>query len=534
MNLQFFPTPKPVISKLLEGLIASKTISGRSYPVKQFKSPILEPSAGMGHIADELSKRCESCEKINVIELDFARRAALHEKGYRVLDSDFLSYNETQFGLIVMNPPFNKGIEHLLHAWELLLPGGMVRCLLNANSVADRERNSKTKALRALIDQYGNCEDLGQPFKGAEIPTDVEVVLVTLAKPEQLYEFQASLGRMEQDDLNSEEYISNPLARRNMIESLVASYDLAVNALKERYLSQQKLNWALDSLNNKRHIDRSLTAPVTFDEALQAIKRSFWSEVFDRTQLAAMATSAFKSKWDEFVRQQQCMAFNVVNVLECLDLFFQTRDQVMLDSAQQVFDKGCSFSDKNPIHYFSRKSNKHWKWGRRIIIPNAVKYDSKTGWWFGSYHCPKTVNFLTDLEKVLCYLLGKSYGDLPGKVEDVMRDGFWKRDYRQIIESYFFDIRVFKVGTMHIYFKDVKLLELFNRTVAKGRNWIADESSEPKKTKNSNKFNSNADKANKISYRDLQKYLRAKGSQINLKQKYEVLYQEYSLLVDSI
>ena len=45
-------------------------------------------------------------------------------------------------------------------------------------------------------------------------------------------------------------------------------------------------------------------------------------------------------------------------------------------------------------------------------------------------------------------------------------------EYREPFESSYFEIRIFKEGTVHLKFLDTKLWEEFNRRAAIGKEWI--------------------------------------------------------------
>src|SRR5690606_27988983 len=110
-NSAFYPTPKPVIEQVIASLPQEtrKTL---------YRLQILEPSAGKGDIADYLAKYHEVAkDKIHCIEIEPDLQAILREKGYKVIDSDFLNFKDPySFDLILMNPPFDKGVDHILHA----------------------------------------------------------------------------------------------------------------------------------------------------------------------------------------------------------------------------------------------------------------------------------------------------------------------------------------------------------------------------------------------------------------------------------
>lgn len=83
---------------------------------------ILEPSAGLGNIADNLPKK-----QTKVIEQNYERRQLLADKGYDIVGQDFLEHTG-KYDKIIMNPPFEnmQDVVHIQHAYDLLKPGGKI------------------------------------------------------------------------------------------------------------------------------------------------------------------------------------------------------------------------------------------------------------------------------------------------------------------------------------------------------------------------------------------------------------------------
>ena len=128
LNPDFYPTPKAVIKKMLSPYMDN--IEHRK---------ILEPSAGKGDIVDYILANHPSYRHkeifIKCCEYDPDLIATLQGKKYQVVSSDFLKYVPSHYyDLIIMNPPFSNGVDHLLHAWEILQSGDIV-CLLNAETI---------------------------------------------------------------------------------------------------------------------------------------------------------------------------------------------------------------------------------------------------------------------------------------------------------------------------------------------------------------------------------------------------------------
>lgn len=117
---------------------------------------VLEPSAGQGGIVDMLPRHHVS---VGCVELLPENVSVLRQKGYAVTVGDFLSMTlPAEYDRVVMNPPFEKqaDIDHVLHAWQFVKPGGRLVSIMAA-SVAFRE-NRKTLEFRELLDRHGFME----------------------------------------------------------------------------------------------------------------------------------------------------------------------------------------------------------------------------------------------------------------------------------------------------------------------------------------------------------------------------------------
>ncbi len=204
-GLDFFPTSDAVVESMLD---AAEIGEGMS---------VLEPSAGMGHIADAI--RDQAGVDPDVIELSGERRELLEAKGYRVVGSDFMdvqprsSYTfgdvfrapdgslgvmrgqgglgsnrvrfqpldesgmpddrrsqymdrddlvgvehrgaDSGYDRIVMNPPFSKGrdIQHVQHAYSLLKAGGRLVAIMGEGAFF--QSNKAAENFRAWLDGLG-------------------------------------------------------------------------------------------------------------------------------------------------------------------------------------------------------------------------------------------------------------------------------------------------------------------------------------------------------------------------------------------
>lgn len=152
---QFYPTELTLAQQVVE--LAD---------IDQYDS-VLEPSAGLGGIANLLPKKQTTC-----IEISPVHGEVLKSQGFRaVIIQDFLKYKPDQkFDKIVMNPPFTKGQaeKHLKHAESLLAKDGKVVAILPASL--------KGKTLIT-----GRTHEWSEVIVGAFEGTQVSVVILELA-----------------------------------------------------------------------------------------------------------------------------------------------------------------------------------------------------------------------------------------------------------------------------------------------------------------------------------------------------------------
>lgn len=165
----FFPTPEALAVECVEDANIEEA------------DKICEPNAGLGHIAQVIKDR-HPANSLQCIELHYDLSEALKVKGFNVVHGDFLEHTE-RYDKIIMNPPFEnlQDIDHVIHAFNLLNPGGRVVAIMAGNKDGDRAR---IQHFRELVDQYGTIEsNEAGAFLSSFRPTGVSTVKVILDKP---------------------------------------------------------------------------------------------------------------------------------------------------------------------------------------------------------------------------------------------------------------------------------------------------------------------------------------------------------------
>lgn len=172
---QAFFTPKTIAAKAA-GIACEYGESVSSDRVR-----ILEPSAGEGALAEAAK---ELGAAVLCIEIHPQSVAKL-EKRFRTITGDFLTMKPgpNLFDAVLMNPPFTAGqyIQHVLHAWKFLKPGGALVAI-----VPPTWRWGTTKAnvqFREFVAEFEVDTEELPAGTFSESGTNVATVLITLLKP---------------------------------------------------------------------------------------------------------------------------------------------------------------------------------------------------------------------------------------------------------------------------------------------------------------------------------------------------------------
>ena len=492
----FYPTPNGLIRKMLEPY-DRESLSDKV---------ILEPSAGKGDIADFIIDTLERSYKrreylarnIHCCEIDHDLRGVLSSKGYRLVCEDFMGYSGVGvlYDLIVMNPPFSHGVEHVLHAWDILRAGDLV-AILPKEVINNPYCESRKLLVKVIQDNHGVVEDAGKAFEDAERKTSVEVCIIRLTKEEyagidDLFT-DSRFSRAKIDD-SAPDSVENMLAKRDVIASMEDAYHSTLASFKTAYKALYELsmcgsvfgNRMLGSLNEGRHGSvkeafcrlmgsAKLTSISTKKEFQEVFKESFnefsvdlrraaWEKVFDTTQMDRFMTESVKNEFRKLQQDQHSIEFNQENVIKLLDTLFLNTNKIGEAAILEAFDLMTKYHKENRIHIEGWKTNDFWRVNRKIILPYVVD------WSIGRPHCSWSVTQkLDDIDRGLCFLTGKSFDSI--KRISISVDAAC-RELCLTGNSEFFDFRVFKKGTGHFTFKDTDTWESFNIAACKGKNWL--------------------------------------------------------------
>ncbi|WP_262385658.1 class I SAM-dependent methyltransferase [Duffyella gerundensis] len=156
---QFYPTSGELATQLLDEV---NICEGES---------CLEPSAGMGGLADLMPKTQTTCVEISPLHC-----RVLEAKGHSVIEGDFMQWaaeTRQRFDVVVMNPPYSEGraAAHLKAAAGLVKAGGRLGAIMPAGA-------DKLDALPGW-----DC-NWSEPLEGMFSGTGVRVMRLVAYKPE--------------------------------------------------------------------------------------------------------------------------------------------------------------------------------------------------------------------------------------------------------------------------------------------------------------------------------------------------------------
>lgn len=482
-NKEFYPTPKWLVKKMLEGI-----------NIEEVKY-VLEPSAGKGDIIEEIKSEYESKFKYNynavknleidAIEIDENLRLLLKGKEYKVIFNDFLKFNTyKKYDLIIMNPPFSNGEQHLLKAIEMQKDGGAIICLLNAETIRNPYSNTRKDLQRKLTELNASIEFLENAFVYSENETNVEIALIKIYIEPKKYE-SIILEQLKQEEKN-EEYESpeyNQLIDGDFVKQIVDQYNLELEAgiklineskaikpfiLKsiadDYYREEPMLKVVLNDYNNNDEVD--------VNEFVKAIRKKYWKALFSNKKFMGKLTNNLQTKYYDEVGKLVAYDFSLYNICtikcEMQNEMVKGVEDTILDLFEELSNKYHWYNETSKnIHYYNGwKTNKSWIINKKVIIPLDA-FNS----WDGRFECNKysTVEKLSDIEKVFNYLDANitSEVSLEKTLDNAMKMGQTKK-----IPLKFFDVTFYKKGTCHIEFTNLDLLKKFNIYGSQKKNWL--------------------------------------------------------------
>lgn len=546
-DVGFYPTPLELVDKMLSGITWSSV------------DTILEPSAGKGNIVfgilDNLYNRRYShhdsrmfggitidCIEIDpnlrsILEYTFMGKKAVNEyydirqkyrdmpysdmtdeikeeearinKLYSIYDSDsvrivggdFLNFiTHKRYDLIIMNPPFEFGAEHLLRAIQMQEEsGGKIVCLLNAETLRNPYNKVRKVLQKKLQKHEADISYLENQFIHAERETGVEIAMVKIEIPRKQRDslFFEALKKAEKVEYEAEE--NSDLISSDPIQQLIDRYNFECKAtirlireyeamkpyIQNHFPYGEDEKARSESMRYSQAIitltmaygERSYSQGVDINEYLKAVRMKYWNCFFHNDEFTGHLTSNLKKEFEEKVQEMADYDFSMFNIQEVLKRIKASLARGIEETILATFDKLSAEHAwypecQNNIHYYSGwKTNKAHCINKKVIIPiyGCFAYDS----WYKKYADTISVSTiystLSDIEKALNYLdnCETKEVDLMGVLE-AAKNRFVSRK----IPCKYFTVTFYKKGTCHIEFTNERLLGKLNIFGSQRKKWL--------------------------------------------------------------
>lgn len=519
---EFYPTPPELAAKMIN----HEFIKGK------FET-ILEPSAGKGDLIDffllakdylneggycraiydkdfsmpyetvidgvinrfvlpdfKKGKRSEKYnEKVDCIEADSNLCAVLRSKEYRVYNDDFLVWDDDKhYDLIIMNPPFSNGDEHLLKAISLAeKTGSKIICLLNAETIKNPYSNKRKLLVNTLEKYNAEIEYVQDAFKNAERKTGVEVAIIRVEIPAPFRGKSRIWEELEQNDIDIDEPISTSeiVSADDPLRMAVKLYKRELEAgkklIEEYFALKPYLTSTFENEDTPSYsrgcllILSSGKDGLDWNEYLYSLRYKYWYQLLHNPAFMNNLTSNLREEYYSMISEFAHKDFSLKNIYDVkMDIISRTAKGIE-DKIVSMFESLSyqhSMEAAGNVHYFNGwKSNSAFKINKKVVIPYVAAWE-----WgrleYYHYSDRSVYKKLDDLEKCLAFLqIGESEYVYDIDLSHQLKI-YQEQQITRKMQFRYFEVDVFKKGTMHIKFRDEELLKRFNIYGCQHKGWL--------------------------------------------------------------
>lgn len=462
---QFYPTPVE-LAESMKKLIDWKHVSYT-----------LEPSAGKGDLC-KYGILHHGKDELLCIELDNDLCSVLRDKGYSVVQGDFLKFKpEVPVDCIVMNPPFKNGAAHLLHAISIIADsGGQIVCLLNAETLKKSNVSKERTVLAQLLHKYNaGISYIDNAFLYAERRTDVEVALVYIdipKKPKRSAIFEKMKQSVQHGTQGTEQ--ANWLDNKDVIIAMVQQYQVEINSGKtliQEYeaMSPYILTDLKDCSWNKPILSLELkNSKATVAGYVRAVRRKYWSALYKRPEFIKRFTKDLQDTLCESISDMENYEFSLANIRQMYqnlnDNLMSSLNDTILNMFEKLTYKNSMDCAGNIQYYDGWRTNDAYKINKRVVIPC---YNTWSDWYKKFEFGYNLQQFLLDIERVFTYL----GGNLPDSWSVASCRETYYDTFKKVEFGYFY-VTLYKKGTCHLEFKDERLVKRLNLYGAMRKGWL--------------------------------------------------------------
>ena len=207
---------------------------------------------------------------------------------------------------------------------------------------------------------------------------------------------------------------------------------------------------------------------MTVNKYVKAVRYKYWKALFSNPKFTGKLTSKLQEQYRtkvETFSEYDFSEFNIRNLLMEMNSKVKTGIE---DEIERMFDRmtvDYACSDNSKYLYNAWKTNIGHKIGNKVIMPFYGLYDS----FFGKLDMYKLNERISDIERILNYFDGNMTADV--NIYDTIKE-YTDNDITKNIPLKYFNINLYKKGSVHITFTCPELIQKYNIYVGKKRNWL--------------------------------------------------------------
>ena len=276
-----------------------------------------------------------------------------------------------------------------------------------------------------------------------------------------------------------ETILNDQIATNDVIGNMIIQYKNLKDYFIKHLEAEEGLHFYSNGLFDQYHdikdlktVDESCyhkSKKERFKSFCDQTKFEIWKHVIGKLGIEKLMTHQVRQNFAEYIKQQGAMDFTRENVFAMIKTLIINKTTILENAVVDVFNIFTKYHKDNRCHVEGWKTNDTWKVNRRIILP---WYVSK-GWDHNYHENFRNDSEYSDIDKVMCYLTGIDFDyvlGLGGSIKDTIRKT--KIGDSSEHESYFFNMRCYKKGTLHLEFKDQALWHEFNMRACAEKKWL--------------------------------------------------------------
>lgn len=257
---------------------------------------------------------------------------------------------------------------------------------------------------------------------------------------------------MDSTDLILTTSVATMLQKRaDLRQNIAQAFDLLAAARNiEKAITGLSYSTLESFLTSGRGYYFSLRTPQeSVDRAMKQLDAQFWAALMNQSGIRAFMNARKQSDFDNMVSNANTPPFEMEYIKATFGDLYEKRQDMMEDGVVEMFHRlSWDYRTNNPV-----------KLGRKIIVNYVL--DS-----WGTANSG-TANLLDDLVRILSVYNGDPIPEHRHGMYFQVSSAL--REHRNVVDTEYFTMKLYKKGTGHIQFKEVvlPLLDQCNRVIAR-------------------------------------------------------------------